>query len=147
MTEWHIRRAEAADAPALAQCITAAYAAYAVRIPDLPAVAEGIPEQIADHLVWVAEAGTSVIGGMVLAPDDGFLKLVNIAVHPQSSGAGIGTALIARAETHCRELGMNRMRLITHSDIPENLRFYERLGWRQCGRDGNRVHMEKRLVP
>ena len=36
------------------------------RIPDLPAVSEGIAEDIATHFVWVAEGDDRIIGGIVL---------------------------------------------------------------------------------
>ena len=55
MEKWSIRRAEPRDATALSDCIDAAYSVYAPRIKDLPAVSEGISEEIENHLVWVAE--------------------------------------------------------------------------------------------
>ena len=47
MAQWAVRRAEPADAVALTACVDAAYAAWAARIDDLPAVAEGLAADIA----------------------------------------------------------------------------------------------------
>lgn len=142
---WHIRRAEARDSKALALCIDAAYADYATRIPDLPAVSEGIAGDIANHIVWVAEMDFNIVGGMVLLPQDEFLLLANVAVHPQCSGMGIGSGLLAQADADCKELGLTELRLSTHVDMPENVRLYEHLGWHISKRSGNKVHMTKVL--
>ena len=52
-----IRRAEAGDAEALADCIRTAYAQHASRIADLPDVAGHCAEEISKLQVWVAEDG------------------------------------------------------------------------------------------
>ena len=136
-----IRRARLGDSDALAECIDAAYSIYASRISDLPAVAEGIPEAIEGHRVWVAEIDGRIGGGLILVPHDEFLLLENIAVRPECSG--IGRALIARAESDCVELGLHEIRLSTHEAMPENVAIYEHLGWTETSRSGNKVHMSK----
>ena len=87
-----IRRATAADAPALEAVIRAAYAPYA-DIEDLPDVAAGVAEDIAAHHVWVAEAEGEIAGGLVmgLAAE---AHLMNVAVHPDFGGRGIGRRLL-----------------------------------------------------
>lgn len=145
MTAWQIRRAEPQDARGLAACIEAAYADYAARIADLPAVSEGIADDIAGHRVWVAERDGELAGGIVLVPKEGFLLLANVAVHPACAGLGIGRALIERAEADCRRLGLRELRLATHVAMPENVRLYRHLGWRETGRSGNKVRMKKTL--
>ena len=62
--EWTIRRAVPGDAAALTACLEAAYAPYAARIPDLPAVAADCAGEIAQFQVWVAESGDDVVGGL-----------------------------------------------------------------------------------
>lgn len=140
-----LRRAEPRDAAALTACIAAAYSVYAGRVRDLPPVSEGVAEEIGANLVWVAEVGGRIAGGIMLVPRDGFLQLANVAVAPESAGQGIGRALIALAEAECRKLGLTEMRLTTHVDMPGNVRRYERLGWVETARTGNKVHMSKRL--
>ena len=82
MDDWTIRRAHAGDAEGLGRCFDAAYAPYAEVIDDLPPMSDGCAEEIAKHLVWVAEAGDAIVGGLVLVPADGFVQLANVAVHP-----------------------------------------------------------------
>ena len=142
-----IRRAHSSDSDALAECIDAAYSIYASRIRDLPAVADGIPEAIEGHRVWVAQIGEQIVGGLILVPHEEFLLLENIAVRPERSGLGIGRALIAQAERDCVDLGLHEIRLSTHEAMPENVAIYSRLGWRETGRSGNKVHMSKQISP
>ncbi len=140
-----IRKAEAAEASAVAVCIDAAYAAHRQRLPDLPDVSAGCAEAIADGQVWVALREDRIFGVLMLAPEDGFLKLVNVAVHPQATGLGLGGALMARADAEAAAQGVSELRLATHADLPENVALYEHLGWRVTDREGRKVHMRKSL--
>jgi ribosomal protein S18 acetylase RimI-like enzyme len=140
-----IRRATPKDAAALSACIDAAYAIYADRITDLPPVSEGCAEDIANHQVWVAVQGHTIIGGLVLIPQGDHLKLANLAVHPAQGGKGIGRALIEHSEHEAKRQGYDKMRLNTHADMPENIALYRHLGWVEVARVGHRVSMIKRL--
>ena len=140
-----IRRATKFDAPALTACLTAAYAGYRERIPDMPEVTVGLAEDIRDNLVWVAELEARVVGGIVLSVTEDRATLVNVAVHPDASGLGLGRALIATVEEHARSAGLDWLHLATHVAMPENVTLYERLGWVEGGRKGSKVMMSKRL--
>lgn len=146
MTEWSIRKANDRDAAPLAACIDAAYAHYAERILDLPPVSADCADEIANHQVWVAELGTSIVGGLVMIPEAGFMLLANVAVHPDHRGTGLGRALIMRAETESTDQGYAEMRLTTHADMPENIRLYQHLGWERVRRHGNKFSMKKNVV-
>jgi len=111
----------------------------------LPAVSDGIREDIENNTVWVAILGLHVVGGLVLIPREDHAILANVAVEPSAVGSGLGRALIDRAETEARKLGIRRLILTTHADILKNVRMYEHLGWRETARIGNKVHMEKSL--
>lgn len=139
------RRAAPGDADALATCIDAAYAQYADQIDDLPPVSAGIEGDIAHNQVWVAIAGDELIGGLVLVRQDSWMKLANIAVHPDSAGVGLGRALIELAESEAKRQGCDEIRLNTHVNMPENIELYSHLGWTETGRNGNTVSMSKRL--
>ncbi len=145
MDNSRIRKAQLGDAVALVSCIDAAYAQYADRISDLPPVSAGCAEEIAKNRVWVAVEDDEVIGGLFLAPQDGFIKLANVAVHPDHGGKGLGRELIALAESEAKKQGYGEMRLNTHVEMPENVKLYYRLGWREVSRDGNTVSMRKFL--
>lgn len=142
----HIRRAEPADVPALVSCIDAAYARYAATLPDLPAVSDGVAEEIADNLVWVAVEDGAAIGALFLVLQGDVMKLGNVAVRPDHGGKGLGRRLIALAEGEARARNCTEMRLNTHAAMPENVRLYHHLGWVETGRQGNRVAMRKRLA-
>ena len=147
MADWRLRRAQADDAVELSDCIEAAYSDYASRIADLPAVTEGVADDIADHRVWVIERDGGIAGGIVLIPQADHLLLANVAVHPASSGLGLGRALMERAEADCLELGKSELRLSTHVRMPENVWLYTHLGWEETGRTGNKILMRKALNP
>lgn len=143
MAGWRLRRAEPEDAAALAACIDAAYEVYAARIPDLPAVSEGIAEDISRNVVWVATRAGRVGGGLVLIVKPDHLLVANVAVAPAAAGTGLGRALLDRATEEARTRGKAELRLSTHIDMPENVRLYEHLGWRVTGRAGTRVRMSR----
>ena len=145
MSNWTIRRAEKKDAAALADCFGAAYSIYAPRIADLPAVSDGIEDDIERNVVWVAARDNQVIAGLVLLPKEDHVVLANVAIDPSANGAGLGRAFMDLAEAEARKLGHEKLRLSTHVDMPENVRLYEHLGWHEIGRSGNKVHMEKSL--
>ena len=143
---WIIRRAELRDADSLGDCLDAAYAQYAARIDDLPPMSENCAGEIADHLVWVAEAGGAIVGALVLVPGGGFMLLANVAVHPIGRGAGIGRALLTLAETEAVARGFAEMRLSTHVEMPETIGLYARNGWSEVSRQGNKLAMRKSLT-
>lgn len=142
-----IRKARLQDAGALAACIDAAYAKYDRRISDLPPVSEGIAEDIANNQVWVAVDNGEVVAGLVLVPQDRFMTLANVAVHPRHAGKGIGRSLMKLSESEARRQGYVEMRLNTHAAMPENVRLYEALGWEEVSRSGTAVSMRKAVAP
>ena len=143
--DWSIRKAQQGDAVALASCVDAAYAQFSDRIADLPPVSEGCAEDIEENQVWVATVGREIVGGLFLVAKGGFIKLANVAVRPEHNGQGLGRTLIALAESEGRKQGYREIHLNTHSAMPENIRFYEHLGWRETARRGNTVSMTKQL--
>lgn len=141
-----IRKATSADAPALKDCINAAYEGYRKQIKDLPDVSGGIMEDILNNLVHVAEMDGKIVGGAVLVPGDTHLLLANVAMHPDAAGLGLGRALLENADREALRLGFCEMRLSTHADMPENVALYEHLGWEVTGRSGNKIFMRKRVT-
>jgi ribosomal protein S18 acetylase RimI-like enzyme len=140
-----IRPAQATDANTLAACIDAAYAQYAERISDMPSVSDGCAEDIANNQVWVAVQDDELIAGLVLVAGDGFMKLANLAVHPDHGGKGLGRKLIELSEREAKRQGFSEMRLNTHVDMPENVRLYQHLGWAEVSQSDNAVSMKKHL--
>lgn len=147
MTDTSLRKANLQDVPGIVDCIDAAYNRYRDVIADLPPVSEGIEEDIQDNQVWVVETDGQLAGVLVLVvPDDaGFIKLANVAVHPNHGGKGLGRLLIDQAISASRELGFGEIRLNTHTSMADNIGLYEHLGWQEIGRSETTVSMSRKI--
>jgi ribosomal protein S18 acetylase RimI-like enzyme len=82
--------------------------------------------------VW--DQGGTVAGWAVTGPSrdpdgDGRGELYAIHVDPAAQGAGVGTALLARAEEDLRDLGFGEATLWTYAQNGLAQTFYERNGW------------------
>ncbi len=124
-----------------------AYAEAASQINDLPDVSAGLDTEIADNCVWVALANDRIVGGLVLVIRAGYAILANIAVDPSERGTGLARDMITLAEEKCRALHIPTLKLSTHIKMPQNVKLYEHIGWRETLRAGNKVFMEKQLTP
>ncbi|MGY0487474.1 GNAT family N-acetyltransferase [Streptomyces sp. WG-D5] len=146
-----IRRATAADVPAVKAVTDAAYHPYIERIGLVPVPME------ADHAADVAAGRVYVTGepeitGLVVVearPDHLFLD--SIAVHPAAHGQGVGRRLLAFVDEHARAQGLPEVRLYTNALMWENQKLYPRYGYEVVERrtDGpyDRIHYRKRLTP
>jgi len=144
---WTIRKAIAADAKALTECMQTAYLVYTERLDGqtLPPLTVDYGEEIRFFPVWVAVADGIVVGGLVLMPEDDCMTIANIAVHPEFQGQGLGRGLMELAEAEAKRLGYSELRLATHLLLTENLSLYTHLGWSETGRDQDRVYMKKNI--
>jgi ribosomal-protein-alanine acetyltransferase len=61
-------------------------------------------------------------------------RLYSLAVHPRATGQGIGSRLLAAAESAARGLGATSLRLEVRVDNASAIRLYERNGYRTIGR-------------
>jgi putative acetyltransferase len=129
----HMRRAEATDEEALARIRRSAILALAV--PAMPreqaeqwatrAPADRMARAIRDHDVWVAVEGAAI--GWVEVDRD---RVAALYVSPSCSRRGVGSALLARAETSIRSSGYATARLEASQNA---LAFYLRRGYGRCG--------------
>ncbi len=89
-----LRRATAADLPAIKVIIDAAYAKYLTRMdrPPGPMLRDYGPS-IEEGTTWVT--GSPVTAVLTLYPRDCHLLIENIAVHPGAQGRGLGRALMS----------------------------------------------------
>jgi ribosomal protein S18 acetylase RimI-like enzyme len=132
-----LRRADAADAPALQRIASAAYSPYLPRMGGQrpgPLDAD-YAAAVADCETWVACVEGTPVGYLVLA-DDGsdVLVLDNVAVLPSHHGRGIGRELLELAEARASARGLTRIRLFTHVTMVENQALYERIGYAETHR-------------
>ncbi len=76
-------------------------------------------------------------------PEDEYMMIANVAVHPQFRGNGLGRGLMEFAEAEAKRKGYSELRLATHLLLTENLSLYSHLGWSETGRDESRIYMTK----
>jgi GNAT superfamily N-acetyltransferase len=128
-----IRRAEAADEEALASIRRSAILALAVPAMSMEqaekwatrAAADRIARAMREHDVWVAVEGTAI--GWVEVDRD---RVAALYVSPSCSRRGVGSFLLARAETYIRSSGYASARLESSQN---GLDFYLRRGYLRCG--------------
>jgi ribosomal protein S18 acetylase RimI-like enzyme len=144
-----LRRATAADLPAIRAVIDAAYARYLTRMdkPPAPMLSDYGPS-VEAGTTWVI--GSPVTAVLTLYPREDHLYVENIAVDPSAQGRGLGRALMEFAEQEAARRRLNRMALVTHEAMTENQAIYARLGYVEIERrteDGyRRIYMEKPLT-
>ena len=127
-----------------------AYAVYVPRIGREPApMGADYEALIGKGAVTVAVEEDSIVGVLVLRPQQDSLLLENVAVAPAKQGQGVGRALLAFAEEHARRLNLSKISLYTHALMTENLALYPRLGYVEVARNQehgfDRVFFEKTL--
>ena len=107
-----------------------------VALHDLFALAEDSPEQLAAYLergrVLVARIDDRIVGHLQLVPtgDPGTVEIKNMAVDSDLQGQGIGSALIDAARHDAMKVGIRQMIVATAAADVDNLRFYQRNGFR-----------------
>jgi putative acetyltransferase len=129
----HIRRAEATDEQALASIRRRAILALAVPALSseqaeqwaMAAAADRIARAIRDHAVWVAVEQVAI--GWVEADRD---HVAALYVAPSCARRGVGSALLARAESSIRSSGYAIARLESSQNA---LAFYLCRGYQRCG--------------
>jgi GNAT superfamily N-acetyltransferase len=144
------RLAVPADRQAIEALVEAAYGHYVERIGRKPGpMVDDYARLIADGHVRVAERDGSIVGLVVLIPEEGCMLLDNIAVDPALKGKGLGKALMMFAEEQARSAGYGAIRLYTHEKMVENIALYGRSGYVETRRGEEkglrRVYMTKAL--
>jgi predicted DCC family thiol-disulfide oxidoreductase YuxK/GNAT superfamily N-acetyltransferase len=148
--DWLLRPAREEDAKKLTALVDAAYGHYVERLGMRPGpMREDYLQVVRCRNVTVAASAGEIVGLLVLAVTEEGFTIENVAVHPSHQGAGIGRALLERAENEARRAGYDSVALYTHEKMGENLALYERIGYAEYDRrssgDFSRVFMRKRL--
>ena len=150
MCDLKLRAASPDDVQAIEALVRKAYGPYIDRIGKPPAPMTADYGRLVDEGdVWVLEMDLDVVGLIILKSAADHLHLSNVAVSPAHQGRGLGSKLLAHAETQARQRGFREMRLYTNELMHENLVIYGKLGWTEYDRseqDGfRRVFMKKEL--
>ena len=143
-----LRRATAADLPAIVALQQAAYAENR-RLMGV----EPMPLQVAyaDILArmegWVAGEALTPDGVLILDPRPDDLLVWSVATHPRARSCGLGNDLLAFAETRARDTARTVLRLYTHEKLTRNIAWYARHGYVveriEQMHDRRAVHMKK----
>ncbi|MEJ6392868.1 GNAT family N-acetyltransferase [Gymnodinialimonas sp. 2305UL16-5] len=145
-----IRRASAADLPAILALVEAAYRPWVAKIGVEPGpLFDDYAGAIATDQITLVEGALGVEAILVLVPQSDAMLLDNVAVLPAAQGRGHGGRLIKLAENRARDAGFDRLRLYTHAHMTSNIALYRKLGFAQTRRVTerglDRIYMEKPL--
>jgi len=145
--ESHIRKAVSDDSEGLQTCMNSAYSGYLERLNGnrLPPMDVDYADEIRNYPTWVFVVNSQIAGGVILAFEDRYASLANIAVHPKYQGLGIGRQLMNFAESMATKKNYSEIRLATHNLLTENVSLYTHLGWVEYDRDDMKVYMKKRI--
>ncbi|WP_412537699.1 GNAT family N-acetyltransferase [Longispora sp. K20-0274] len=83
----------------------------------------------------VAELHGHLVGTAAILPDDDRAEVLRVRVHPATRRQGVGRALMTALETRAAALGLRELVLDTATNQPEAIAFYQRLGYRETGRE------------
>jgi ribosomal protein S18 acetylase RimI-like enzyme len=86
------------------------------------------------------------VGRLWVAPREGELHLVDIAVHPDLQSKGIGTVLVKRLQQEAVNARLP-IRCTVFRFNPGSLRFHRRLGFTILREDDMQFYMEWRPIP
>jgi GNAT superfamily N-acetyltransferase len=86
------------------------------------------------------------VGRLWVAPGEGELRLVDIALHPSVQSKGLGTALVQRLQQEAQRLKLP-VRSTVNRFNPGSVRFHKRLGFSIVREEVMEYHMEWRPAP
>ena len=145
-----LRRAVAADAPAIRALTRLAYARWvpvAGREP-LPMRAD-YEAAVRDHRIDLLYRDGELAALIETVAEADHLLIENVAVSPAFQGHGLGRLLMAHAERLAAAAGYLEVRLYTNKLFAANVSLYQRLGYRidreEALNGGTAVHMSKAL--
>ncbi len=133
-----LRRATPADYPHFVAIEESAARLFpAGRIPDpaIPYDRAAFERAIADGLTWFAEIAGRPVGLAIAEPLAGHLHLFELSVASEHAGRGLGSLLLERVKTDCRERSLPGVTLTTFADLPFNGPFYTRRGFAEIPAD------------
>jgi ribosomal protein S18 acetylase RimI-like enzyme len=153
-----IRRADATDAPAIADLHGRSFRATYSKLPKTMEGTESgsrqrvelwtnrLQNSLEDCAVFVAEERGEIHGFVYAGPttdtDDipgAIGQIFSIHVDPPAWGVGIGTKLLEFAVGHLRSTGVGDVTLWVVDDNRRARTFYESLGWKQDGAERTEI--------
>ncbi len=144
-----VRQALPEDADAVRSLTRDAYAKWVDVIgrEPLPMAADYVAV-LKHHRVDLLTVGTTMAGLIETVSKADHLLIENVAVSPAFQGRGFGRMLLENAEARAASSNLTEVRLYTNKLFTENLRFYEKRGYKvdreETWTGGVIVHMAKR---
>ncbi|MCA0302009.1 MAG: GNAT family N-acetyltransferase [Proteobacteria bacterium] len=137
-----LRAASAADAPALAATIAAAFEQYRGKlVPESGAfreTAEGIAAELAHGAgAIIAEQNGRAVGCVMLKPMEGDLYFGRLSVLPGARGSGLARRLVEAVEAEARRRGLAGVRLGVRIVLTGNQRLFGALGYVEVSREAH----------
>jgi len=130
-----VRKALAEDLPCIPQiekeaaALFSAYGYEAAVLADLTTLNE-LQNALEKGLLWVAEDQSHVVGFAFAETILSGLILSEVDVLPSSGRKGIGKALVENVMDHAQLYGCKCLFLTTYKNIPWNMPFYKKLGFK-----------------
>jgi GNAT superfamily N-acetyltransferase len=128
-----IRQARSEDAVGVHRVVQEAFGEYRQAVPVSMSALDETPEDVRREVssgnVVVAIDGTEVVGTVRYEVKPEVLYVGRLAVLPSYQRRGVGAALMEYVEKLAPTLGRTRIELATRQSLPDNVLFYERLGY------------------
>jgi ribosomal protein S18 acetylase RimI-like enzyme len=148
-----IRAATVADLASIASCADLAFASVIGHSDkrDAKLGEESLRSQILEGSIRLICDEAHVLGYISLWPSADQMFIDTLAVLPKHHRRGLGSRLLAFADSETSRLGLSSVNLFTKAMMVDNLEFYRRRGFRETGRcddDGFcRVFYTKEISP
>ncbi|HZH28136.1 MAG TPA: GNAT family N-acetyltransferase [Azospirillaceae bacterium] len=145
------------DAAEIAAVIHHAFSAYEGRLVPQPGAlredAASVAARLRTQTCFVVRRNGGIVGCAFAEQRGDALHLGRLAVRPEARGRGVAGTLIRRIEAEAREQGLARLTLGVRLALPDNIRLFERHGFRELAREAHAgfteptiLQMEKRLA-
>ncbi|TMA17829.1 MAG: GNAT family N-acetyltransferase [Deltaproteobacteria bacterium] len=125
-----IRRADERDVPEIARIINAAFEVEREFREGARTSPTEIAKLLEHDVFFVAEEDGRLLGAVHTSIDGATGYFGMLSVDPALQRGGVGRALLAAAEEHCRKAGCTKMTMSTGEDRAELIPYYERVGYR-----------------
>jgi len=127
----NLRRATLEDAIVVRDLTRAAYSKWVPLLgrEPLPMTVD-YSVVVCEHVLDMLHLNGEPAALFEMHPEADHLLIVNVAVSPEHQGRGLGRALLMHAEEFALSLGLRELRLYTSIHLAENVKLYERVGYK-----------------
>lgn len=151
MTDAPLTRIDLVDGRAAVQVLTVIEQAFGDRpVLDPPATAldetiTSLTEALDEHGGLLATLDGRAVGTLLFRPLQGLLGVRRVGVVTDVRHLGVAQQLAETAELRARSLGFPGLVLEARAELPTTVRFWQRLGYAEVGRDGPKLRMVRML--